>query len=37
VAAAIANAIADASGARVESLPIVPEAVRGALARSGRP
>ncbi len=37
VAAAIANAIADASGARVESLPIVPETVIAALARSGRP
>jgi len=36
VAAAIANAIADASGARIEALPIVPEAVTAALARSGR-
>jgi CO/xanthine dehydrogenase Mo-binding subunit len=36
VAAAIGNAIADASGARVETLPIVPEAVVAALARTGR-
>jgi CO/xanthine dehydrogenase Mo-binding subunit len=37
VAAAIANAVADASGARLESLPIVPETVVAALARTGRP
>ncbi len=37
VAAAIANAIADLSGARIESLPIVPETVVAALARAGRP
>jgi CO/xanthine dehydrogenase Mo-binding subunit len=36
VAAAIANAIADASGARVETLPIVPEAVVSALAQTRR-
>jgi CO/xanthine dehydrogenase Mo-binding subunit len=36
VAAAIANAIADASGARVEQLPIVPETVVAALARTAR-
>ena len=36
VAAAIANAIADASGARVETLPIVPEAVVSALAETRR-
>ena len=37
VAAAIANAIADQCGARIESLPIVPETVVAALARAGRP
>ena len=36
VAAAIANAIADVSGARVETLPIVPEAVVSALAQTRR-
>jgi CO/xanthine dehydrogenase Mo-binding subunit len=36
VAAAIANAIADASGARIETLPIVPESVVQALARAKR-
>ncbi len=36
VAAAIANAVADASGARIEQLPIVPETVVAALARAGR-
>jgi CO/xanthine dehydrogenase Mo-binding subunit len=36
VAAAIGNAIADASGARVDALPIVPETVVQALARAGR-
>jgi CO/xanthine dehydrogenase Mo-binding subunit len=36
VAAAIGNAIADASGARIETLPIVPETVVAALARAGR-
>jgi len=34
VAAAIANAIMDASGARVEELPIVPEVVVAALRRA---
>ncbi len=37
VPAAIANAIADLSGARIESLPILPETVVDALARAGRP
>jgi CO/xanthine dehydrogenase Mo-binding subunit len=36
VAAAIANAIADATGARIETLPIVPEAITAALAKSVR-
>jgi CO/xanthine dehydrogenase Mo-binding subunit len=36
VAAAIANAISDASGARIETLPIVPETVVAALARARR-
>lgn len=36
VAAAVANAIMDASGARVEELPIVPETVVGALTRTAR-
>jgi CO/xanthine dehydrogenase Mo-binding subunit len=37
VAAAVANAIMDASGARVEELPIVPEAVVAALRRTSSP
>jgi len=37
VAAAIANAIMDASGARVEDLPIVPESVVAALRRATSP
>lgn len=36
VAAAIANGIAGATGARVDTLPIVPETVVQALARAGR-
>jgi CO/xanthine dehydrogenase Mo-binding subunit len=34
VAAAIGNAIADATGARVESLPIVPEMLVSVLAQA---
>jgi CO/xanthine dehydrogenase Mo-binding subunit len=35
VSAAIASAIADASGARVDTLPITPQRVIGALASRG--